>query len=155
MLLDKTDLEIIDILKRDSRTSFESISKELNTTRQTIHSRVKALKEKEIIIGFTCIIDEKKLGKEVTAIILIMLDRAASVWKFTGEKLWKRKEELEIVEMHHLAGEYDVMIKTRTRNIESLEKNLAIITSIKGVQRTHTMVCLSGYEHGYQSFESD
>ena len=55
--------------------------------------------------------------------------------------------------MHHLAGEYDVMIKTITKNIESLEKKLAIITSIKGVQRTHTMVCLSSYKDGYQMFE--
>jgi len=149
MLIDEIDLEIIKILKKDSRTSFEGIAKELNTTRQTIHSRVKALKEKGIIIGYTCTTDDRKLGKEVTAIILIMLDRAASVWKFTADKLWKRQEELEIVEMHHLAGEYDVMIKMKTKNITTLENNLAIITSIKGVQRTHTMVCLSGYEHGH------
>ena len=57
--------------------------------------------------------------------------------------------------MHHLAGEYDVMIKMKTKNIESLENNLAIITSIKGVQRTHTMVCLSSYEYGYQLSDLD
>ena len=153
MLIDEIDLDIIDILKRDSRASFESIAKELDTTRQTIHSRVKALREKGIIIGYTCITDDKKLGKEVTAIILIMLDRAASVWKFTADKLWKRQEELEIVEMHHLAGEYDVMIKMKTKNITSLENNLAIITSIKGVQRTHTMVCFSGFEYGHKITE--
>jgi len=44
------------------------------------------------------------------------------------------------------------MIKTKTKNIDSLEKKLAIITSSKGVRRTQTMVCLSSYEHGLQSY---
>ncbi len=149
--MDEIDHRIVGILKKDSRASFESIAKELKTTRQTIHTRVKALKNNNIIIGFTCITDDNKLGKEVTAVILIMLDRAASLWKFTAEKLWTRKDELEIVEMHHLAGEYDVMIKMKTKNITTLENNLAIITSIKGVQRTHTMVCLSSFEYGFLS----
>jgi DNA-binding Lrp family transcriptional regulator len=147
---DNLDLEIINLLKEDSRTARHEIADKLNKTRQTIHNRISRLEGNKIILRYTCLIDDKKLGKEVTAIILIILDRAASVWKFTAEKLWNRREELEINEMYHLAGEYDVMIKMKTENISSLETNLAAITTIKGVQRTHTMVCLSGYEHGFQ-----
>ncbi|MCG3222796.1 MAG: Lrp/AsnC ligand binding domain-containing protein, partial [Candidatus Heimdallarchaeota archaeon] len=60
------------------------------------------------------------------------------------------RKELDIIDMYHLAGEYDAMIKMKTESIKSLEQNLKIITSIAGVQRTHTMVCLSGYESGFQ-----
>ena len=154
MSLDKLDNEIISLLKNDSRMSFEQIAKELNTTRQTIHNRIKILRDNKIILRFTTVTNDKKLGKEITAIILVILDRAASVWDFTAENLWKRHEELDIIEMHHIAGEYDAMIKMKTESIDTLEDNLKIITSIDGVQRTHTMVCLSGYEE-YTEIEEE
>lgn len=146
MKLDQMDFDILKILQTDSRLSKQEIADKLNTTRQTIHNRIKALEDNKIILKYSCILNEKKLGKEVTTIILVILDRAASVWEFTAKELWKRKEDLEISEMHHLAGEYDVMVKMKTMSIEKLEKNLSIITAIKGVQRTHTMICLSSYE---------
>jgi Lrp/AsnC family leucine-responsive transcriptional regulator len=143
---DKLDLEIINLLKEDSRTARHEIADKLNKTRQTIHNRISRLEENEIILRYTCLIDDKRLGKEINAIILVTLDRAASVWDFTAKNLWTRKKELDIIEMFHIAGEYDAIIKMKTESIKSLEDNLKVITSIKGVQRTHTMVCLSGYE---------
>ncbi|NPD88590.1 MAG: hypothetical protein HGN29_07690 [Asgard group archaeon] len=153
MRIDNIDKKIIEYLKSDSRLPKEEISIKLqeneivdSITRQTVHTRIKSLEKNDIITGYTIITDDKKLGKEITAIILVVLDRAASVWDFTAQNLWKRHEELDIIEMHHLAGEYDAMIKMKTEGIDTLEQNLKIITSIDGVQRTHTMVCLSGYE---------
>ncbi len=149
-MYDNLDLKIIQMLKQDSRVNRQLIADDLdNITRQTVHNRIKALEEKGIILQYTILTNDKKLGKEVTAIILVILDRAASVWEFTAKELWKKQQELGILEMHHLAGEYDVMLKLKTENIEHLEKILAIITTIKGVQRTHTMVCLSSFEHGF------
>ena len=153
-MLDDIDLKIIQMLKQDSRINRQTIADELNVgTRQTIHNRIKAMEENGIILQYTILTNDKKLGKEVTAVILIILDRAASVWEFTAKQLWKKQQELGIMEMHHLAGEYDVMIKMKTESIQNLEKNLAVITSIKGVQRTHTMVCLSSFEHGYVLYD--
>ncbi len=149
-MYDETDLKIIQMLKRDSRINRQVIAENLdNITRQTVHNRIKALEEKGIILKYTILTNDKKLGKEVTAVILVILDRAASVWEFTAKELWKQQQELGIIEMHHLAGEYDVMLKLKTESIEKLEKILAIITTIKGVQRTHTMVCLSSFEQGF------
>ena len=149
-MIDPIDLKILELLKKDSRISRQEIADKLSISRQTVHNRIKILEENDVILQYTCLINDKKLGKEVTTIILIILDRAASVWKFTAEKLLDKRDELDLCEMHHLAGEYDVMLKMKTDSIASLEKNLAIITSIKVVQRTHTMVCLSGYESGFQ-----
>ena len=83
MKLDYTDYRILDILREDSRSSSEKIAEKLKNykikiSRQTVHNRVKALEENEIITQYTCLFNEKKLGKGVTAIILLMLDKAAS-----------------------------------------------------------------------------
>lgn len=153
MSFDDIDLKIIEYLKRDSRLSKEEISNKLrddnivgSITRQTVHTRIRSLEKNKVIRQYTIVTDEEKLGKKITAVILVVLDRAASVWDFTAKNLWKRHKELDILEMFHLAGEYDAMIKMKTESIKTLEQNLKIITSIDGVQRTHTMISLSGYE---------
>ncbi|MFW9998121.1 MAG: Lrp/AsnC ligand binding domain-containing protein [Candidatus Odinarchaeota archaeon] len=86
----------------------------------------------------------------MTAIILVMLDRVKRVWDLTAQELLSRRDELEIAEMHRIAGEYDVVIKLKTRNMETLEAILSKITTMKGVSRTHTLICLASYEHGYK-----
>jgi len=54
--------------------------------------------------------------------------------------------EFEILEIHHIAGQEDVLLKIQTRNIDSLEDTLIKISEIKGVARTRTMICLSSVE---------
>lgn len=55
--------------------------------------------------------------------------------------------------MHHVTGEFDVLLKMKTKNIEFLEDNLTNIFNIKGVIRTQTMICLSSYESGFKMFD--
>ncbi|MHA2254916.1 MAG: Lrp/AsnC family transcriptional regulator, partial [Candidatus Heimdallarchaeaceae archaeon] len=92
MSIDDIDRKIIEYLREDSRKSNEAIAEKLKEdkivnkiTRQTIHSRISALNEKDVILRYTVITDDEKLGKEITAIILVTLDRAASVWDFTAK----------------------------------------------------------------------
>lgn len=148
-LIDHTDRQIIDFLKKDSRVTRKEIADKLGIARQTVQNRIDRLVDNKIILQYTCIINEKKLGNQVTAIILILLDRAKRVWTLTSEELCDRREELEIIEMHHLAGEFDVMLKMITKDIEALEYNLSKITVIEGVSRTHTIICLSSFEKGH------
>ncbi|MHA1168246.1 MAG: Lrp/AsnC family transcriptional regulator [Candidatus Hodarchaeales archaeon] len=147
--VDYTDKQIITFLKKDSRMTRKEIADKLGIARQTVQNRIERLEENKVILQYTCIVNEKKLGNQVTAIILILLDRAKRVWTLTSEELCDRREELEIIEIHHIAGEYDVMIKMITKDIETLELNLSKITVIEGVARTHTLVCLSSFERGH------
>lgn len=145
---DWKDKRIVELLKADCRISQENIAQELNISRPTVQKRIKTLEENHIILGYTIITDEKKLGKEIVAFILLKLDRSRRAWSGTYSELLKRVNEIEILEIHHITGDDDVLIKMRTRNIDSLEANLIEITQIKGVFRTRTMICLSSIEHG-------
>ena len=146
--VDSLDLEIIELLKDDSRKTKQEIADKLRKARPTVQNRIKALEENDIIKKYTIVTNDKKLGYNVTALILVALDRAERVWGGTAKELWDHREELGIEEMHHIAGEMDVAIKMKIKNIDTLEENLADINKIDGVARTHTLVCLSSYEHG-------
>jgi Lrp/AsnC family leucine-responsive transcriptional regulator len=148
--LDSIDHKIVQFLKKDGKISRRKIAEELEISPQTVQNRIKALEERGIILGYTIITNEKKVGKEVTAFILVALDRARQTWALTEQHLLLRTEELEIVEMHHITGDSDVIIKVKTRNLDSLEHIILKIVNLPGVARSRTLMCLSSYEHGYE-----
>ncbi|MFW9995961.1 MAG: Lrp/AsnC family transcriptional regulator [Candidatus Odinarchaeota archaeon] len=143
--IDPTDKKIIDFLKKDPRISKKRIARFLNISRQTVQKRIAGLEERGII-KFTCQVNDSLLGKEVTTLVLITLDKTKRIWSRTATELLSRKDELDITAMYHVTGNYDIILKMVTRNIRSLEENLAKIAGITGVARTQTMVCLSHYE---------
>ena len=148
--VDKIDRRIIAFLKDNCRKSRREIAKELNISPQTVQNRITALEEKGVILGYTILTNEKKLGKEVTAFILIKLDRARKTWSFTESHLLLRLNELEITELHHITGDSDVLVKVITRNLDSLEHIILKVVNLPGVARSRTFICLSSNEHGYR-----
>ena len=152
---DELDQKIINMLKDDSRTSISEIASKLNSSRPTIMKRIEKLEEDKIILKYTCIVNERRMGFDLTVFVLLALDRSGTVWKITADELLKRREELDIHEIHHITGEFDILIKMRTQNIQILEANLHELYSIKGVHKTNTIVCFSSFEHGHPLFEDN
>jgi len=149
-VIDLIDHKIIEFLKENGKISRRKIAKELDISPQTVQNRINALEERGIILGYTIITNEKKLGKGVTAFILVVLDRTKHAWSFTEQHLMIRQQELEIIEMHHITGNWDVVLKIKTRSLDSLEHNILKIVNMPGVSRTLTLICLSSNEYGYE-----
>ncbi len=143
--IDSKDRKIIKILQSDITMTQEKIGKQLGLSRPAIQKRIKNLQDKGII-KYTLQVNERKLGKQIAAFILVTLRRAGRVWNFTYEELMNRMDELEIHEFHHLTGAEDVILKMKTKNINTLEANLMKITRMRGVSRTRTLICLSSVE---------
>jgi len=62
MKLDEIDLAIIEMLKKDARTSFRGIARKLEVSPDTISNRYERLIEQGIILGSTVVIDPSKIG---------------------------------------------------------------------------------------------
>ncbi|MFW9994087.1 MAG: Lrp/AsnC family transcriptional regulator [Candidatus Odinarchaeota archaeon] len=122
-MADENNHKIIELLKKDSSMTMQEIAKQLGLTRQTVHSCTKTLKKKGIIPQYTIITNDKKLGKGVTAMVLVVLDRVKRVWDLTAQELLSRGNELEVVGMYRIAGEHDVAIKIKTRSIEHWKRS--------------------------------
>ncbi len=154
-VIDSIDRKIIDLMKENCRISRRDIAKELGISPQTVQNRINALEKNGIILGYTIITNEKKLGKGVTAFLLVVLDRTKHAWSFTEEHLMLRQSELQIIEMHHITGNWDVVLKIKTRNLDSLENTILKIVNMPGVSRSLTLICLSSNEYGYEMKRSE
>ncbi|NJE05165.1 Lrp/AsnC family transcriptional regulator [Thermococcus sp. M36] len=135
--LDDTDRKILAILQKNSRTPLREISREVNLAESTVYERIKKLKERGIIKRFTVILDPNALGFGILAFILIK----AKAGKYSNVAL-ELKKYPEIVEIYETTGDYDMLIKIRTRGSEELNEFLDTIGEIEGVEATHTMVVL-------------
>jgi Lrp/AsnC family transcriptional regulator for asnA, asnC and gidA len=138
--LDVLDIQILDILVKDSRTPYLEIARQCHVSGGTIHVRMKKMEDMKIIKGTKLIIDSSKLGYDVCCFVGIYLDKASS-YPAALEELHLIKE---IVELHYTTGEYSIFAKVVCKSIRDLQDLLmSKIQIISGVQRTSTFISLS------------
>ncbi|ADL51341.1 Lrp/AsnC ligand binding domain-containing protein [Clostridium cellulovorans] len=138
--LDDLDMQILDILIKDSRTPFLEIARQCHVSGGTIHVRMKKMEDIGIIKGTKLLLDNSKLGYDVTCFIGIYLEKA-SYYSNTVNELKKIKE---VVEMHYTTGQYSLFIKVICKNIADLQDLLlSKIQPIDGLSRTDTLISLS------------
>lgn len=138
--LDELDVQILDILVKDSRTPYLEIARQCHVSGGTIHVRMKKMEDLGIIKGTKLIIDSSKLGYDVCCFIGIYLDKATSYNSVLNE-MYSIKE---IVELHYTTGDYSIFAKVICKSIADLQNVLMNkIQIIQGVQRTSTFISLS------------
>ncbi|WP_297464098.1 Lrp/AsnC family transcriptional regulator [Thermococcus sp.] len=135
--LDDVDRKILAILQKNSRTPLREISREVGLAESTVYERIKKLKERGIIRKFTVVLDPEALGFNVLAFILIK--SRAGMYSRVAEELSKYPE---IVEIYETTGDYDMIVKIRTRGSDELNEFLDRMGNVDGVVATHTMVVL-------------
>jgi Lrp/AsnC family leucine-responsive transcriptional regulator len=137
--MDKIDLNILDLLQDQGRMPFSEIANKVNLTPPSIMERIKKLEDKGIIKKYTAILDAKKLGNDISAFIGVYISHPRYIEEF--ERGITKYDD--ILESHHVTGEYTLLLKVKTKNTTTLEALIREIRSMKGVTRTLTTIVLS------------
>lgn len=127
--LDEIDRKILNMLQNDARTSFAFIARESQVSEATIRFRVKKLIAKGIIIRFIALLDPRKIGLSVTAIIMAKVD--ASLLEEAFEQLASLDETNHVFQS---TGEYDIIAVVNARDmmhLSDIRKRVKMIPGIK------------------------
>ncbi len=111
----------------------------------TLHHRIRNLEKSGIIWRYSIDIDNKKLGKNLCAYILIKVDYATLKAKgMTQQALaLKLKHRNDVEDVALVTGLRDIIMKVRVSNIEELNQFVTRdLRTIYGVKSTETMVVL-------------
>ncbi len=138
--MDDIDVEILDILQGDGQATLKEIAKKVGLKPPSILERVKKLEKDGVIAGYVGIVDAKKIGVDITSFIGVNIDHPKNIAMF--EKEIPRLGD-EVLECHHVTGDYTLLLKVKTRNTKTLETLIDRIRSGRGVVRTYTMVAFS------------
>jgi DNA-binding Lrp family transcriptional regulator len=140
--MDEIDLKIIGKLRENSRASYKEIARVVKISDVAVHKRIKNLQKRDVITSFTVRVDQKKLGKQTTAILMLKCE-VGSAPKI-AEKL---AETPDISEVYTTIGEYDLVAKIRTDDMDMLkelvEKKLRMT---KGIHEIRTSVVFDAFK---------
>ncbi len=134
--VDETDKKILEMLKRNARTPYTYIAKELNLSEAAIRKRINRLIRYRIIRRFTI---EYSLENEIRAVVLIKVlpqhstpDISAKIARLHG-----------VDHVYEITGDYDILVVLRGDSITALNNIVDEIRSIRGVGDTNTMIVLN------------
>ena len=138
--MDAIDLKIIDVLKENGRASSSEISKRVNLSIPAVSERIRKMEEADIIEKYTIKVNRDKIDFRLLAFVFVNIDKSENVDGF-------RKYIVQynsVLECHHVAGEYDYLLKVLVEDTKSLENFISkILKNIKGVIKSNTVIVLS------------
>ena len=138
-MLDNKDQKIIDILSASGREPASNISAEIGLSVPAVIDRINKLQESDIIQGFKAVINYKKLGMDVSALITLISDSSEHYY----EVIKKANKVPEIINCFATTGTGSHVLFIQTENTRTLEKLLRNIQQWPGVNRTETQLILS------------
>ena len=137
--LDDIDLRILGLLQDDCRTPLARIGEAAGLSAPAVLERIKKLEAAGIISGYRALLDARRLGLDITAFIGVIITHPKLIGDF--ERAVVALDD--VLECHHVTGEYTLLLKVKTGNTSSLEHLISQIRCLDGVSRTETLVVLS------------
>ena len=141
--MDKTDLEILQILQKKARIPNVEVARTIGMAPSAVLERIKKLEAREIIQGYEVRLNPEMFHSTLIAFIHIRVDDPSRI-RETGETL-ARVDQIQ--EVHYLAGDDCLMVKLRASGNQELEQIIRKnITCLEGVKRTKTYIALSSFK---------
>jgi Lrp/AsnC family leucine-responsive transcriptional regulator len=99
-MIDQTDIQIIQLLKTNSRMQWQDIGDIVHLSGQAVKNRITKLSQLGILEGYTVKINAEKLGLSVTAFITVFMKTTDHIafFKFV-------KQNNLVYEAHRISGE--------------------------------------------------
>jgi Lrp/AsnC family leucine-responsive transcriptional regulator len=138
--LDTIDLVLVELLQKDARMPQAALAKRVGLAASSVNERIRKLEQHGYITGYQARISPEAMGYELLAFVYVAWSSPKTEAKF----LARIAGEAVIIEVHHVTGAWNYMLKVRVKNTRMLEKLLAnVVKEVAGVERTETIIVLS------------
>ena len=140
--LDELDVRILRALTVDARKSYREVARALGVSIGTVSSRVKRMETAGVITGYAPLIEPKRLGYDIVAVIGIKISRGKLL---EVQKRLAREER--VFGVYDVTGEWDSILMARFRNTRELDAFVKKLSATENVERTYTQVVLNVVKH--------
>ena len=138
--LDGIDRKILSLLQDDAKISQAELAKAVGLTAPSVNERIRKLERGGIIRGYVAVLDERKLGHDITAFVEIFIEHP----KYESGFIEAVQELDQVLECHHITGEFSLLLKVRVRDMAAFRKLLIEkLNTVRGVRQTRTLIVLA------------
>jgi Lrp/AsnC family leucine-responsive transcriptional regulator len=138
--MDAIDLAILATLVPDARITFSELADRIGLSGPSTAERVRRLEGEGVVTGYSATLNPEAVGADLAAFVSVTLsgpDARAAFFEAV-------RREPGVLELHHIAGEGDYLLKVRCANTRELEQLVSDrIKGVEGVAQTRTTVVLS------------
>lgn len=142
MQLDKFDRAILSALQDNGRLTNQELADQIGLSPSACLRRFKALEEQGVITGYRALVDAKRLGLDLMALVHISMDKHTKERFETFEKVVQGLPN--VLECLLLTGQSaDYQLKVVVKDLDAYQELLLNhLTQIEGVSGVHTSFVL-------------
>jgi DNA-binding Lrp family transcriptional regulator len=140
--LDALDYTLLEALQADARQSNAELARRVELSATGLHKRLRRLEDAGVIVGYTARLNREALGYDMLCFVQVTLQRHEP----DAVEHFRREVHAmpEVLECHHLTGEFDYLLKIVVRNRKHLEQFiLNTLTPVRGMDKIRTSLVLS------------
>lgn len=142
MILDTTDKKLLLLLQSDCKQTTKELSLKLNLSVTAVYERIKKLEREGIIDKYVVLVDRSKVEKGFVVFCHLKLIQHTKefISKFESEVVQLK----EVLECHHVSGDYDYILKIVVRDMEAYREFLVTkLTTLEHIGSTHSTFMIS------------
>jgi DNA-binding Lrp family transcriptional regulator len=132
------DRQLLTLLREDARRNVSELAAALGVSRSSIYSSIDRLERAGTIAGYTVRLGDAYEQRLVRAHVMIKV-----VPKSAASTIDQLAALAEIVSLHAIAGEYDLIAMVAAPDLGHLNDLLDGIGALDGVERTNSSVILA------------
>ena len=138
--MDEIDRRIIGSIQADGSLTYAEIGAAVGLAASSVNDRLKRLRAEGVVRRMTAEIDPVAVDLKLLAFILVVIEDGTAEADFRAAM----KAAPEVLECHHVTGEFSYLLKLRLRDTAQLERFLMErLKAVRGVGRTQTLIALS------------
>jgi len=138
--LDEKDRLILERVQRDGSLAQSEIARDVGLSTAAVNERLRKLEAAGVIRRWTAIVEPRAVGAGVSAFVEVFFEHP----RFEAGFIERMQRLDEVLECHHITGEFSLLLKVRTHDMEALQKLLLEqLGAHDGVRQTRTVMVLS------------
>lgn len=139
--MDEKDRQLLKHLQGDARLTNTELARRVDLSPPGLQRRLRKLEDAGIIEQYVTLLDREAVGFDMLCFVQVTLLR------HEPESIRRFKEIVqdmpEVLECHHITGEFDYLLKVIVRNREHLEQFLVEkLTPVPGMDKIRTSLVL-------------
>ncbi len=141
-VLDAKDRLLLEQLQVNARMTNTELARLVDLSPPGLQRRLRRLEEAGVIDQYVALLDQEAVGFDMTCFVQVTLRRHEPEAIRAFREIVKSMPE--IMECHHVTGEYDYLLKVLVRNRQHLETFLIEkLTPVRGMDKIRTSLVLS------------
>ncbi len=140
--IDQFDEKILRVLQQDGRMTSIELAEAVGLSPSSCQRRQRELEQRGVIRGYHADVDPAVLGQSLAVFAAVQLQRHVRSDVQSFQKAVKQLPE--VLEVHHIAGAFDYLLRIAVADLESYETFHADrLTALPGVSHITSYVVMS------------